>query len=305
VAGVEELTLPGMPTRLVAATPTRLTTWLRCRRRYRMAYLDRPPPPRGAPWAHSSLGAAVHTALARWWHEPPANRTPARAAALVAANWASPGFRDDGQSARWREASADTVARYVASIDPDTDPRGVERTVSVRTDRLALSGRVDRIDERAAEDGAAELVVVDYKTGRSVPGTDDARSSLALAVYAAAAARTLRRPAVLVELHHLPTGGVASWRHSAAGLARHLARADEIGVELAAAHASWPAVTESGPAAAAAAFPTSPGPACSWCDFRPSCPDGRRASPDLPPWAGLADVPEQLSPRPQSPQSPQ
>ena len=280
-----------MPTRLFAATPTRLTTWLRCRRRYRMTYLDRPTPPRGAPWAHSSVGAAVHTALARWWQEPPGSRTPGRAAALVAANWASPGFRDDGQSDRWREASADSVARYVAGIDPDNDPRGVERTVGLRTGRLALSGRVDRIDERTAEDGSTELVVVDYKTGRSVPDGDEARGSLALAVYAAASARTLRRPAALVELHHLPSGRVATWRHTVAGLARHLARADDIGAEVAGAHAAWPAVADAGRAAQDAAFPASPGPACSWCDFRNACPEGRRASPDLPSWAGLADDP--------------
>lgn len=257
----------------------------------------------------------MHTALARWWREPPAARTPGRAAALVAANWASPGFRDDAQSARWRAASADSVARYVATVDPGCEPRGVERTVGLRTGTLALSGRVDRIDERPTGAGDAgtgdsraadieagdsragdigagdtELVVVDYKTGRSVPDDDEARGSLALAVYAAAAGRTLRRPATQVELHHLPSGRVASWRHTAVGLARHLARADDIGGELAAAHASWPALAEAGRAVVDAAFPASPGPACSWCDFRLSCPDGRRASPDLPAWAALDDA---------------
>ena len=53
-----------MPRRLYACTPTRLSTWLDCPRRYRMTYLDRPPPPKGAPWAHNSLGASVHNALA-------------------------------------------------------------------------------------------------------------------------------------------------------------------------------------------------------------------------------------------------
>lgn len=299
--------LPGMPTRLFAATPTRLVTWLRCRRRYRMTYLDRPSPPRGAPWAHSSMGAAVHTALARWWQEPPATRTPGRAAALLAACWTSPGFRDDAQSDRWRDSSAHTVAGYVATLDPAAEPRGVERTVSVRTPHLALSGRVDRIDERPDADGGAELVVVDYKTGRSVPDAAEARTSLALAVYAAAAGRTLRRPASLVELHHLPTGRITGWRHGPAGLARHLARADDIGAEVAAAHAV--ARESTGPGggapvgpAAERLFAPSPGPACSWCDVRSHCPEGRRVSVELPPWAGLADDPP-LGPARQEPRS--
>ena len=65
-----------MPTRLYAATPARLNAYLDCPRRYRMAYLDRPTPARGAPWAHHSIGAAVHTALAKWWDLPDQARTP-------------------------------------------------------------------------------------------------------------------------------------------------------------------------------------------------------------------------------------
>ena len=60
----EQLGFEGMPRRLYPCTPTRLSTWLDCPRRYRMTYLDRPPPPKGPPWAHNSLGASVHNALA-------------------------------------------------------------------------------------------------------------------------------------------------------------------------------------------------------------------------------------------------
>ncbi len=57
--------------------------------------------------------------------------------------------------------------------------------------------------------GPGELVVVDYKTGRHVLTVDDARTSLALALYALAAERVMRRPCRRVELHHLPTGNGA------------------------------------------------------------------------------------------------
>ena len=69
-------------------------------------------------------------------------------------------------------------------------------------------------------------MIVDYKTGRHAPTPADAAASPALALYALATARTLRRPCRRVELHHLPTGVVAAWRHDEASLAEHLDRAE-------------------------------------------------------------------------------
>ncbi|HET7529645.1 MAG TPA: PD-(D/E)XK nuclease family protein [Mycobacteriales bacterium] len=272
-AAAEQQSFDGMPQRLFACTPSRLSTWLDCPRRYRFVYVDRPMPPKGPPWAHNSVGAAVHTALASWWALPVGDRTPAAAATLVRQRWISLGFRDDEQSAEWRERAAEMVAAYVDSLDPRDEPIGVERTVAFRTERLALSGRIDRLDRRGDE-----LVVVDYKTGRHVLTTDDARGSLALAVYAIAAARTLRRRCVRVELHHLPTGDVVRWEHDELALARHLERADAIAAEAVAAEASGDP----------AAFPPNPGPMCGWCDFSAHCAEGRAARAAQPSWAGLA-----------------
>jgi RecB family exonuclease len=172
------------------------------------------------------------------------------------------------------------VERYVADLDPYDEPIGVERTVALKTSRLALSGRIDRLDRRGDE-----LVVVDYKTGRHVLSTDDARGSLALAIYAVAAARTMRLPCTRVELHHLPTGDVVVWEHSDASLERHLGRADDIAAEAGAAHA---AANSGDPDALEAAFPSRTGPQCSWCDFIQHCPAGQAAAPQRnQPWAGL------------------
>jgi RecB family exonuclease len=269
----EQQTLDGMPQRLFTCTPSKLSTWLDCPRRYRFVYVDRPSPPKGPPWAHNSVGAAVHTALASWWGLPIRDRTTATAATLVRQRWISLGFRDDAQSAEWRERAAEMVAGYVETLDPHDEPVGVERTVALRTERLALSGRIDRLDRRGDD-----LVVVDYKTGRHVLSTDDARGSLALAVYALAAARTLRRRCVRVELHHLPTGDVVSWEHDDPALLRQLGRAHDIAAEAAAAEASGDP----------AAFPARPGPMCGWCDFSAHCAEGRAAREPQPPWAGLA-----------------
>ena len=192
-----------------------------------MSYLDRPPPPKGPPWAHNSLGASVHNALAGWWRLPLAQRTVAAAGTLVDRGWINEGFADETQSVRQRERAISMVEGYVAGLDPADEPLGVERTVATRTDKIAVSGRIDRLDARP------ELVVVDYKTGRHLLTTDDARSSLALALYALAAGRVLRRPCRRVELHHLPTGEIIAWSHTEESLARHLSRAEDIAEECA------------------------------------------------------------------------
>src|SRR5579864_3882804 len=202
-----------MPRRLYTCTPTRLGTWLDCPRRYRMSYLDRPSPPKGPPWAHNSLGASVHTALASWWRLPLASRTVTEAGDLLDRGWIDLGYADEEQSRAWRGRARGMVEEYVRRLDPADEPVGVERTVATRTERIAVSGRIDRLDERPA-DGGTELVVVDYKTGRHVLSVDDARSSLPLALYALAAARVLRRDCRRVELHHLPSGQVIGWDHT-------------------------------------------------------------------------------------------
>jgi RecB family exonuclease len=270
--------LAGMPTRLYPCTPTRLTTWLDCPRRYRFAYLDRPQPAKGPPWAHNSVGAATHTALAQWWSLPFPQRTPGRGVELLRRGWLHDGFRDGAQEAQARERAAGWVEEYLARVDPAAEPVGVERTVSTPTATLVLSGRVDRLDARA--DGT--LAVVDYKTGRRELTPDDARSSLALAVYAVASARTLRRPCATVELHHLPTGTVASATHTPQALERKVAEAESIAADASRADAGYRAGRTGDDA-----FPATPSSLCSWCDWRRQCREGQAAAPEVEPWAGL------------------
>jgi RecB family exonuclease len=180
--------MPGMPRRLFSATPSKLGTYADCPRRYRFAYLTRPTPPKGPPWAHNTVGSAVHAALRSWWELALDKRTPAAARQLLYGLWSRTGFRDDEQADRWRARAAGWLTDYVTELDPADEPVGTERTVGATTERLALSGRIDRIDSRGDE-----LVVVDYKTGRVPSTADEARGSPALAIYVLGVRRTLRR----------------------------------------------------------------------------------------------------------------
>ncbi|MGY1824861.1 RecB family exonuclease [Blastococcus sp. SYSU DS0541] len=271
--------LPGMPRRLLRASPKSLADFSDCPRRYRFANVDRPSPPRGPRFAHHTVGTALHQVLSSWWDLPVERRTPGAARQLLIGAWSPAGFRDAEQSDRWRARAAGWLSDYLADVDPTQEPRARERTVSTMTERMTLSGRVDRIDERGDE-----LVVVDYKTGRSPSTDDEARGSQALALYVLAVRRTLRRPCNRVELHHVPTGTVAAFEHTERSLANHVRRAEDVAIDIQAASEAVAAGEDPD-----AAFPAVPGRQCGWCDFRSSCPAGQAAGSAREPWSFLPE----------------
>jgi len=269
-----------MPERLFVCTPSKLAAYADCPRRYRYAYVDRPTPSKGPPWAHNSLGASVHTALKNWYALPSERRLPEAVPMLLKATWVSDGYRDEAQERAVFRRALQWLESYVAGLDPQAEPLGVERVVAVKTAVLALSGRTDRIDARPGPSGP-ELVIVDYKTGRAGLDVDDARGSLALALYAYAAQRVFRRTCRRVELHHLPTGTVAAHEHTDASLARHLGRAEDTARDIVTAEKAV-----AGGAEPDEAFPATPGQRCGWCDFRRICPSAADG-PVKSPWAAV------------------
>ncbi|WP_375155142.1 RecB family exonuclease [Micromonospora sp. 4G55] len=177
---------------------------------------------------------SVHTALKNWYALTPERRRPEALAGLLKGTWVREGYRDDEQERQAYRRALGWLEAYVETLEPGADPLGVERVVAVRTAVLAFNGRADRIDSRPGPDGP-ELVIVDYKTGRTGLDTDDARGSQALALYAYAAERTFRRPCRRVELHHLPTGTVAAHDHTTESLTRQLTRAEDTARDIMAA----------------------------------------------------------------------
>ena len=278
----EQLGFAGMPERLFVCTPSKLGAYEDCPRRYRYSYVDRPTPPKGPPWAHNSLGASVHTALKNWYALATDRRVPDALPTLLKSTWVREGYRDtDQERLAYRRALA-WLESYVATLNPEDEPLGVERVVATKTGVLAFNGRADRIDSRPGPDGP-EAVIVDYKTGRSGLDADDARGSQALALYAYAAQRVFRRPCRRVELHHLPTGTVAAHDHTEESLARQLSRAENTARDIIAAEKAVAAGAD-----ADAEFPTNPSTLCSWCDFRRTCPAGAEVAPKET-WAAMPD----------------
>jgi len=276
----EQLGFAGMPERLFVCTPSKLGAYADCPRRYRYSYVDRPTPPKGAPWAHNSLGASVHTALKNWYAVPTGRRAPGALPTLLKSTWVREGYRDVEQEKATYQRALQWLETYVTGLDPQDEPLGVERVVATKTAVLAFNGRADRIDARLGADGP-EAVIVDYKTGRSGLDADDARGSQALALYAFAAQRVFRRPCHRVELHHLPTGTVAVHEHTEESLARQVRRAEDTAQDIIAAEKAVAAGADPDES-----FPTNPGSLCSWCDFRKVCPAGLEA-PAKNPWTAV------------------
>src|SRR3954467_14908627 len=116
--GEQQLEMLGMPRRLFPATPSKLAAFADCPRRYRFSYVDRPTPPKGPPWAHNTLGAAVHPALRSGWALPVERRTAQAARQLLYSAWSQNGFRDAEQSQRWRARAAGRLTAPRARAPP-------------------------------------------------------------------------------------------------------------------------------------------------------------------------------------------
>lgn len=269
---------PGMPLRLIPASPSRLDTWLQCPRKFRFQYLDKPKRPSKV-WAHQMVGISVHNALKEWWSLPVEKRTAASGSALLRANWRVEGFRDLDQADQTLDEVQVWFDRYIGTLDPTVEPARLEQTLGFVTSRLNVQGRIDRIDDRSGE-----YVVVDYKTGRSPLTDEDARASMALAIYVKAVRTGLKKACSLVELHHLPTGAILSFRHSEESLQRQLDRMEQIGIESGQAMSA----VEKEPERSDEIFPTQPSPLCGWCDYWQFCSTGQSAAPQQEQWAGLA-----------------
>ena len=274
---------------LISLSPSKIAIWQDCPRRFYLQYIARRRSV--GVWAHLSLGQAIHGVLKDWFDEATTQRDLVVLQGLMREHWSSAGFANADQSAQWQDWAAAVTWQYLQGqqdLGKWLAPHSCERTLAARTDNAAIQGRIDRLDS----DGD-ELVVIDYKTGSSVPGVDQVRSSLALALYAACVQQSLRRPCRRVELHHVPSGVVASWEHSDDAIARQLRRVDQIAQDM----RDQEHRLDQG-AHVDDVYPPNVSGLCAYCGFRDACPEGSTALQARKPWEGLpslvGEVPEDV-----------
>ena len=264
-----------------------------------MSYQDRPPPPKGPPWAHNSLGASIHNALAGWWRLPLAQRTVTAAGTLLDRGWIDEGFRPARPSRQgsasepspwWRAMSPDSIRLTSRSAwngpwrpartrsrspagstvstrgQPRPQGRGLQRAGRRHGNRARGRGLQDRAapahhGRRAQLDGPGAV-----RAGR--------RASAAAAVSPGGTAPPAHRrgPRVVsTPINRWP----GTW--AARRISPRNARQPMNGCVTACPADRYDEV-----------FPPRPGPSCGWCDYRRHCPEGAAAASAQHPWDGLS-----------------
>ncbi|HVF53948.1 MAG TPA: PD-(D/E)XK nuclease family protein [Actinomycetota bacterium] len=156
---------------LLKLSPSSATDFKNCPQLFKFRAIDRLPEPISGAAAKGSL---VHAVLERLFSEPPVNRTPERAWALLDALWAEVGtdaeFRptdmDQDDETRWISQARTLLSNYFKLEDPRAlTASRLEWWVEYELPEIHLRGIIDRVEERP--DGS--WILTDYKTGR-VPG---------------------------------------------------------------------------------------------------------------------------------------
>lgn len=243
-------------------SPTRVTSFTTCPLAFRLRSIDRLPEP---PSPHAVKGTLVHRVLERLvWEHPPAQRTPAAAAAELDRAWRElvdgPEFAElalgDADAAAFRDDAAALVAHYFVLEDPSAvRAGGVELRLEADIDGLSLRGIIDRLDITDAGD----LVVVDYKTGAAPPVRYERSRLVGVHLYALLCEQTFGRPPAQVRLLHLRDPLVITAEPSAQTLRGQRQRTLAV----------WRAIER---ACEREDFQPRPSPLCRFCAFQAFCP---------------------------------
>jgi len=266
----------------VKSFPTPLETFRNCPRKYAF---DRDPDIKRRyrkPTVEMFTGTCIHDALERFF-DPARTPVPARTLETLVQHlreaWSGKDMRG-----RWgvqrreerrilfgadraTEAAAGEKAKhllwgFVRTQDLEAVPATAEAFHEIPLGgRHVLAGKIDRIDR----EGDA-LRVVDYKTGKPKTVEQIRADDLQLAAYALIAGRKFRAEVKRCSMIYLQESREVGFEPDPAWLAAKeealLGLLDAVEAEQA---------RPDGPDK----FPPTPNPLCSWCDYRPLCPEGR------------------------------
>jgi putative RecB family exonuclease len=195
------LPLP-LPTSL---SPSKVSTFKDCALAFRFSAIDKLPQPPSVP---AVKGTTVHRALELLFSAPAQERTPdlARSSLTSALEEMAVDPEYLGLSLTAAEESAfasdagQMIERYFALEDPRTvHPVGLEMMLEAELGSLVVRGIIDRLEE----DANGDLVVTDYKTGRT-PSVMQEQSRLGgVHFYAFLCERVLGRRPARVQLMYL------------------------------------------------------------------------------------------------------
>lgn len=243
-------------------SPSKVSSFKDCALAFRYSVIDKLPEPPSAP---AVKGTLVHRALEQLYCAEPSDRTvdtalSALAVAVEEAQAGDPEYQELGlhgdAAAAFHDDAERLVRRYFQMEDPTAiRPIGVELLLEAELGGVRLRGIIDRLDL----DGDGELVVTDYKTGKSPAARYEQGRFGGVHFYAFLCEAVLgRRPAriQLLYLSDAVTIVATPSEQSVRGLERRVG-------------AVWQAVER---ACAKDDFRPHPGPLCEWCAFRPHCP---------------------------------
>ena len=254
-------------------SPSRAADFLTCPLLYRFRVIDRLPEP---PSAAMARGTLVHAVLERLFDEPPGQRGPQAAAALLEPEWerlvaAEPElaglFTDEAERASWVAGAGAMLDRYFTLEDPARlEPAHRELHVqAMLPSGLRLRGYIDRLDVSPA----GEIRIVDYKTGTAPRADFEARALFQMRFYALVIWRARGTVPRLLQLMYLGNGEIVRYAPDEADLIATERKIDAL----------WRAIER---AREAGDWRPRPGKLCGWCSHQALCPAFGGTPPPLP-----------------------
>ena len=266
--------VPDGATAVGSLSPSRAGDFMTCPLLYRFRTIDRLPET-SSPAA--VRGTVVHKVLEGLFDLPALERTPGRAAEMVAPAWETvlaedptlaDVFGDEGpEIGAWLLSCRESLERYFALEDPRRlEPADREVYVETLLDsNLLIRGIIDRLD--VAPSG--QVRIVDYKTGKAPGPGFEAKALFQMKFYALVLWRVRGVVPTVLQLLYLGSGEVLRFVPD---------ERDLLAVERK-VNALWAAIsraTESGdwrPRRSAL---------CGWCSHQQLCPEFGGTPPPLP-----------------------
>jgi putative RecB family exonuclease len=243
-------------------SPSKVSSFKDCALAFRFSAIDKLPEP-PSPWA--TKGTLVHRALQLlFWDEPAGSRSIEAALAKLDVAWGEMstdpeltglGLSDD-EAAGCRCVAEVLVRRYFELEDPNAvRVLGVELMMEARLGPMLLRGIIDRLE--LDDDG--ELVITDYKTGRS-PGVNyELKRMAGVHFYAFLCEQVLGRRPARIQLLHLAEPVAISLVPNEQSMRGLRTRTEAV----------WAAVER---ACEREDFRPKPGRLCDFCAYKAYCP---------------------------------